>query len=190
MIQVLRCESTGEQCWHVCCGDPFGHRSDIPTTPKTRYGGTMETPRTFLLPSAHGIRDHARVLFRDLARDRGLYLLLLPGLALILLFCYVPMYGVSIAFQEFSIFKGFQDSPWVGLLQFERLFRTPSFPYVIRNTLLISLYKLLFGFPAPIVLALLLNEMRSTFYKRFTQTILYLPYFISWVIMAGLIRPF
>ena len=150
----------------------------------------METPRTFLLPSAHGIRDHARVLFRDLARDRGLYLLLLPGLALILLFCYVPMYGVSIAFQEFSIFKGFQDSPWVGLLQFERLFRTPSFPYVIRNTLLISLYKLLFGFPAPIVLALLLNEMRSTFYKRFTQTILYLPYFISWVIMAGLIQTF
>ena len=115
---------------------------------------------------------------------------MLPGLSLILLFCYVPMYGVSIAFQEFSIFKGFADSPWVGLLQFERLFRTPNFPTVIRNTILISLYKLAFGFPAPIALALLLNEMRSAAYKRFTQTVLYLPYFISWVIMAGLIQTF
>ncbi|MCR2804642.1 ABC transporter permease [Paenibacillus soyae] len=128
--------------------------------------------------------------WKYMKRDKYLYLLMLPGLFLIFLFKYVPMYGIVIAFKDYNILLGVFDSPWVGLDQFERLFRTPDFIQIFRNTFLISLYKLVFGFPAPIILALLLNELRNGFFKRFTQSVLYLPHFLSWVIFTGIIVAF
>lgn len=123
-------------------------------------------------------------------RDRYLYLLLLPGILYFLVFRYIPMYGVVIAFQDFKLSKGIFESQWVGFKQFEMLIQGLSFPGVFKNTVIISLYKLLVGFPAPIILALLLNEVRSRKFKKVTQTIVYLPHFISWVILAGLIATF
>ncbi|WP_035778619.1 ABC transporter permease [Butyrivibrio sp. MC2013] len=121
---------------------------------------------------------------------RYLYLLILPGILYFVIFRYIPMYGVVIAFQDFSINKGIWGSKWVGLEQFRRLFLGLSFPAVFRNTVIISLCKLVMGFPAPIILALLLNEVKSRKFKKITQTIVYLPHFISWVILAGLISMF
>lgn len=127
---------------------------------------------------------------RDIKRDKYLYLLLLPGIICLFIFRYIPMYGVVIAFKEYNIFAGIANSPWVVFLQFERLFRNPEFSRILRNTILISVYKLLWGFPAPIILALLLNELKNQRFKKFTQTVLYLPHFISWVIFAGIIVAF
>lgn len=121
---------------------------------------------------------------------RYLYLLALPGLLYFIIFRYVPMYGVVIAFQDFSINKGIWGSEWVGLEQFRKLFQGLSFASVFKNTVIISLYKLILGFPAPIILALLLNEVKNQRFKKVTQTIVYLPHFISWVILAGLISMF
>ena len=121
---------------------------------------------------------------------RYLYLLIIPGMLYFIVFRYIPMYGVVIAFQNFSISKGIGGSDWVGLRQFVKLFRGISFPSVFRNTIIISLYKLILGFPGPIILALLLNEVRNQKFKKVTQTIVYLPHFISWVILAGLISMF
>jgi ABC-type polysaccharide transport system, permease component len=128
--------------------------------------------------------------WKRIKRDKYLYLLLFPGLFIIFLFKYVPMYGIVIAFKEYNILLGVLDSPWVGFQQFERLFRTPDFMKIFRNTFVISLYKLIFGFPAPIILALLLNELKNGFFKRFTQSVLYLPHFLSWVIFTGIIVAF
>lgn len=121
---------------------------------------------------------------------RYLYLLAFPGLLYFIIFRYIPMYGVVIAFQDFKISKGIWGSEWVGLEQFHKLFRGLSFPSVFKNTVIISLYKLIFGFPAPIILALLLNEVKNQGFKKITQTIVYLPHFISWVILAGLVSMF
>ncbi|QAY68482.1 sugar ABC transporter permease [Paenibacillus protaetiae] len=123
-------------------------------------------------------------------RDKYLYLLLLPGLLLILLFRYVPMYGVVISFQDYNMYKGIGGSEWVGLYQFERLFRSPDFTEVLTNTIVISLYKLAASFSLPIILSLLLNELKSIVFKRFAQSIIYLPHFISWVIFSGIIITF
>ncbi len=128
-----------------------------------------------------------RSLLKDVVRDKYLYLLLLPGLIYILIFKYIPMYGLIIAFKEYNILMGVAKSPWVGFLQFERLFRTPDFAQIFSNTIIISTLKIIWGFPAPIILALLLNELRRMFFKRFTQTVIYLPHFVSWVIFAGII---
>ncbi len=125
-----------------------------------------------------------------LYKYRYLYLLIIPGIIYFIVFRYIPMYGVVIAFQDFSISKGIWNSKWVGLDQFHKLFSGFSFPAVFKNTVIISLYKLVFGFPAPILLALLLNEVKSARFKKITQTIVYLPHFISWVILAGLIAMF
>ncbi|WP_020619227.1 ABC transporter permease subunit [Paenibacillus daejeonensis] len=123
-------------------------------------------------------------------RDRHLYLLLLPGLLLILLFRYAPMYGIVIAFQEYNIFKGIMGSEWVGFAQFARLFRSPDFYEIMRNTVLISLYKLAASFSLPIILSLLLNELKHLVFKRVTQSVIYLPHFVSWVIFSGILISF
>lgn len=122
-------------------------------------------------------------LFRN---NYEMYLLLLPGLAFLLLFKYTPMYGIVIAFQDFNIFDGIKGSAWVGFDQFQKLFHSEEFMQVFRNTLLISFYKIVLLFPVPIVLALFLNEVASMAFKRTVQTIVYLPHFLSWVIIAGL----
>lgn len=119
-------------------------------------------------------------------KDWDLYLMLVPGLLFLFLLKYTPMYGLVIAFQDFSIFRGVGDSPWVGWKHFERLFVNDQFLNVLGNTLIISLYKLIFLFPAPIILAILLNELRKIVFKRIIQSVIYLPHFISWVIISGL----
>ena len=128
-----------------------------------------------------------RGLLSDLIKHYELLLILLPGLAAIIVFNYVPMYGVAIAFQNFKMIDGVFGSPWVGLDVFHRLFSGKDFINVLRNTLTISFLKLICGFPAPIILALLLNEVRSTGYKRIIQTFSYLPHFFSWVVLSGII---
>mgnify|MGYP003291032486 CR=1 FL=1 len=115
-----------------------------------------------------------------------LYLMLLPGLLYFILFRYVPMGGLVIAFKDFSPFKGIWGSPWVGFQQFQKFFDTPDFLRLLRNTLGISLLQLVIYFPAPIILSLLLNEIRHSGYKRTVQTLIYIPHFISWVIVASL----
>ncbi|MBD2872303.1 sugar ABC transporter permease [Paenibacillus sp. IB182493] len=109
-----------------------------------------------------------------------------PGLLWFLLFRYVPVLGSVIAFQDFQIFNGIGDSPWVGFKHFEYIFTYSNLIDVLRNTLLISLYQLVFGFPAPVILALMLNEVRKKWFKRSLQTLFYLPHFISWVIIGGI----
>lgn len=128
-------------------------------------------------------RGRRRKLFRA---NLDLYVLLIPGLAFLLLFKYTPMYGIVIAFQDFNIFDGISGSQWVGLEQFRKLIHSDEFMQVFRNTLLISFYKIFLLFPIPIILALFLNEVGKMWFKRTVQTIVYLPHFLSWVIISGL----
>jgi putative aldouronate transport system permease protein len=120
-----------------------------------------------------------------------LYLLILIPLLTILVYRYIPMLGVIIAFKDYKITKGFMGiftSPWVGFENFRRLFSTPRFFKVLANTLIISTYKIVFTFPAPIIFALLLNELKKKLFKRFVQTVSYLPHFLSVVIVYGIVQ--
>jgi len=125
-------------------------------------------------------------IWKQVVHYRVLYVMMLPGIAYFILFHYVPMYGVTLAFKNFLFMEGISGSPWVGLKHFEKAFSDPYFFQIIRNTLLISLYKLFFGFPVPILFALLLNEVTSLRFKKLVQTASYLPHFISWVVMSGI----
>nr|WP_317891159.1 ABC transporter permease subunit [Paenibacillus oceani] len=119
-------------------------------------------------------------------RDRFLYFLVLPGLLYFIIYKYIPMLGMIIAFQEYSPFLGFTGSEFVGLRHFSRIFSEPEVLRVIWNTLYLSFLQIAFAFPAPIILAVLLNEVRNQLYKRLIQTVVYLPHFLSWVIVVGL----
>lgn len=125
-----------------------------------------------------------------IARSWDLLILLLPALILLLVFAYGPMYGVLMAFKDYSAVKGVWDSPFVGLKHFERFVTANNFPLLLRNTLTISLYALIAGFPLPIFFALLLNKLRSRRFKGFVQTVSYAPYFISTVVLVGMMRIF
>ncbi|MEI6809181.1 MAG: ABC transporter permease subunit [bacterium] len=127
-------------------------------------------------------------IFRTCYRHRYILLMILPPLLLILLFCYVPMYGAVIAFKNFKMSDGIFGSEWTGLETFRRLFLGPDFLRVLGNTLVISILKLLVGFVAPIALALMLNEVRLRRYKLFVQTLSYLPCFFSWIILGGILK--
>ncbi|QTH46722.1 sugar ABC transporter permease [Cohnella sp. LGH] len=118
--------------------------------------------------------------------NRYLYLFVVPGVIWFLIFCYQPMYGVLIAFKDYDILEGVFASEWVGLANFKEFFNSPNFQVILTNSIAISLLKMLFGFPAPIILAILLNEVRNRVFKRVTQTISYLPFFVSWVVVAGI----
>lgn len=129
-------------------------------------------------------------LYQTLRRMRAdivLYMLLFPGVLYFIVFKYMPMYGIIIAFQDYSPFKGIGASEFVGLKHFLRFFEDDEFITVFRNTLLISFYKLLFGFPFPILMALMLNEVRIMAFKRVAQTLFYIPHFFSWVIFGGIV---
>jgi putative aldouronate transport system permease protein len=126
-------------------------------------------------------------LLSHIIKNRYLYFLLVPAFLYYFIFKYVPIYGMVMAFQDFSPAKGFGGSAWVGLEHFHRLFAARDFYRVFRNTLLISFLKLFFGFPIPIILALLLNEVGNYPFKRSVQTIIYLPRFISWIVVAGIV---
>ncbi|MEK3724422.1 ABC transporter permease [Paenibacillus sp. FSL H8-0034] len=125
-------------------------------------------------------------------KNIDLYLMSIPGILFLVVYKFIPLYGLTLAFKDFNLFIGdnivdsVMKSPWVGLKHFERIFHEPAFLQVIANTLMISLYKLLFLFPVPILIALLLNELRLQWMKRWIQTIVYMPHFLSWVIIFGL----
>lgn len=135
-------------------------------------------------------RSYGAMLVRDFKRHKYLYLLGLPVLIYFIVFKYIPMYGVVIAFKNFSPGKGIFGSPWVGLKNIMSFFDSVYAARVIRNTLLINGYGMIFGFPAPIIFALLLNELRSKHFKNVVQTVAYLPYFISLVVVCGIIVEF
>lgn len=123
-------------------------------------------------------------------RNWSLYLLALPVLAFYIIFCYKPMYGAIIAFKRFSPGLGIWGSPWVGLENFHYFFSTPDFARIFSNTLIISLSLLIFGFPSPIILAMLFNEIGNRRFKKLVQTVSYMPHFISIVVICGLIKIF
>lgn len=129
-------------------------------------------------------------LYKDLKRYWGAYLIALPVVLFYILFCYKPMYGLIIAFKDFSPAAGIWGSDWVGFQHFRDFFDSYYFGRVLKNTLIISISSIVFGFPAPIIFALLLNEIRHDKFKRITQTISYMPHFISMVIACGMITMF
>ena len=135
-------------------------------------------------------KPYGRRVLIDIRRDPSLYLMLLPVLIFYLLFCYKPMYGALIAFFDYIPGLPMFRSEFVGLRNFIEFFNNRNFGRLIRNTLTISLATIIFGFPAPIILALLLNELRSKIYTRVVQTISYMPHFISLVVICGMIRNF
>lgn len=119
--------------------------------------------------------------------NRYIVAMLFIGLVYYAVFCYGPMYGIQIAFKDYKFLKGISGSPWIGLENFKMMFGGSGFLEVFKNTVIISFYKIIFGFPAPIILALMLNEVGHNAYKRIIQTISYLPHFISWVIISGIL---
>ncbi|RXZ82015.1 sugar ABC transporter permease [Paenibacillaceae bacterium] len=127
-----------------------------------------------------------RVQLRQLMKYKMLYLLSLPGILYFVVFKYIPLTGSVMAFQEFNLFKGITGSPWVGLEHFQRMFAYSEFLVILRNTLIIAGYDLILAFPIPIILALLINEVRKVFFKRFVQTAIYMPHFLSWIIIGGI----
>ena len=125
-----------------------------------------------------------------LKRNWELYLFVVPALIYLLLYCYYPMYGVQIAFKNFRVTKGITGSEWVGLEHFRKFFSNPSCRALIKNTLVISLYSLVVGFPLPIIFALTLNEVAPGRYKKLVQTVSYAPHFISTVVLVGMLNVF
>ncbi|ARC74818.1 ABC transporter permease [Bacillus licheniformis] len=124
--------------------------------------------------------------WEKLLQQKYLYLMILPGVIYFLLFKYVPMWGIVIAFQDYQPFLGITGREWVGFKHFERLFTEPTFFMLLKNTLILFFLNLVVFFPIPIILALLLNEVRVALFKKFVQTLIYIPHFMSWVIVVSL----
>lgn len=127
---------------------------------------------------------------KNVKRDKALLLIVLPVVIHYLIFVYYPMYGNIIAFKKYSPVKGILGSEWVGFRYFLQFFRSPYFARVLRNTLLISVYSILWGFPIPIIFALMTNDLKHGVYKRVVQAVSYIPYFISTVIICGILVNF
>lgn len=140
--------------------------------------------------SAESVMQYHSSPFKSVTRNWELYLILSPVIIYFIVFHYWPMYGVQIAFKDFMASKGIWDSPWVGFSHFERFFRSYYFLRLIRNTLGISVYSLVVGFPLPIVLALMMNEMKNKFLKKTVQTVTYAPHFLSVVVLTGMVMAF
>lgn len=130
---------------------------------------------------------HKSPFLNNLYRDRYLYMLLLPVLAYYLLFKYGPMYGIIIAFKDFRFVDGILGSKWVGLKHFERLFSNPEFYNILKNTLWLNFCSILFVFPMPIIMAIMINDIYSGAYKKTVQSFLYIPHFISWIVLGKIL---
>lgn len=137
-----------------------------------------------------GERGLARRTLQQMKKSYMLYIFLLPAVIMVAIFCYAPMYGVLMAFQNYSPSKGILGSPWVGFEWFERFFNMPRFWQILGNTLTLSVYSLIVGFPIPIILAVLINSVESNRFRRVTQTVTYMPHFISTVVLVGMITVF
>lgn len=142
----------------------------------------------YLRPSS--IKHMLKGAGKDIRKNWQLHLIILIPVIYMLIFHYYPMYGVQIAFRKFMATKGISGSEWVGMANFERFFASPMFKTVISNTLEISLYQLVAGFPIPVILALAMNNTRNKYYKKTVQMVTYAPYFISTVVMVGIINQF
>ena len=135
----------------------------------------------------NSFQDKVGWYIRHFKREWQIYVMLAPAIIWFIMFLYQPMYGLQIAFKDYSLFKGITGSPWIGFEHFETLFSSDQFMRAVKNTFIISGLTLLFGFPAPIILALMFNEVLNQTFKRTSQTIVYLPHFISTVIIAGIV---
>ncbi len=124
---------------------------------------------------------------KKLKKEWTFHLLLLPSVIMVLIFCYVPMFGIAIGFMDYSPAKGFAKASFVGFKHFQTLFNNPNFILALKNTMIIAGLKIVTGLVVPLILALMMNEVRRNYFKRTVQTLIYLPYFISWVMMAGII---
>lgn len=131
--------------------------------------------------------NRRKQLWKDIKAAKYLYMLIIPVMIYLIIFRYGPMYGIVIAFKDYKIGDGIMGSAWAGLKHFKRLFGSHDFYQILRNSLLLNIYSVVFQFPVPIILALLLNEIRNKFFKKSVQSILYLPHFLSWVILAGIV---
>lgn len=131
--------------------------------------------------------EENRIINGKLKQQLELQSMIIPGLLLIIIFAYIPLCGIVVAFKDYNLYTGIINSPWVGFKHFQAFFSDRNFMLIMRNTLVISMLKLIFGFPAPIILALLLNEVANIRNRRFFQTITYMPHFISWVVVAGML---
>ena len=138
-------------------------------------------------PATIGYKKKRRSLGKRIWDHRYLYLLLLPGIASLIIFHYIPIYGIQIAFRRFRFDLGITGSPWVGLDNIRTMMAHPLFTRAFWNTIIISIGRLVTGFPVPIILVLLINELKSNRFRKVTQTLLFMPHFISWVVVAGLI---
>ncbi len=138
------------------------------------------------LPKSTSYRNVIRTLYRY----RWLYILALPGMLYYMIFHYAPMVGLVIAFKDYNLMKGMWGSSWVGFDNFRTIFSTPDFPLLMKNTLILSVYRILFNMFPDIILALMLNEIRVKWFKKLVQTITYGPHFLSWIIVYGLVFSF
>ncbi|UVI32807.1 ABC transporter permease [Paenibacillus spongiae] len=132
-------------------------------------------------------RDRSRTRWKRIRKNWDLYACLSPGLIYFFIFSYIPMFGLLIAFKDYNIFRGVFDSPWNNFAYFKEMVQLPDFYKIVRNTLMLNVLGLVIGFPAPIILAIMLNEVGSKYFKRISQSLLYLPHFMSWVLMGGMI---
>lgn len=155
---------------------------------KTVPGGRGERKSDRKTEAAHAAHAAKKPggLMKALNDHKVLYLMMLPGVLYFILFRYLPMFGLVIAFKDYNIFKGIWASDWVGLKNFKELIYSPDFWNVTKNTLMISFAKIAIGFPIPIFLAILLNEVKHLKFKKLTQTCIYLPHFLSWVVIGGI----
>lgn len=124
--------------------------------------------------------------WKRVLRNKYIYLMVLPGFLYFIIFKYIPMAGLVIAFQDYQPYKGFLGSEWVGLEHFRRLFTDPGFWQIFKNTLIVFVVNILFYFPIPIILSVMLNEVANGYFKRLVQTIVYIPHFLSWVIIVSI----
>ncbi|MDI4645000.1 ABC transporter permease [Cohnella hashimotonis] len=146
----------------------------------------MKMPSEMAADGSRRPRTYFRTLLKKSWRDRYIFILLLPGLLYFLLFKIIPVFGNVIAFQDYNPFKGMWASDWVGLSNFKRIFEDTDVLRILRNTLFISLMQIIFVFPAPILLAIMLNEVAREKTKRLIQSIIYLPHFFSWVVIVSI----
>jgi len=165
----------------------------VDASPRPRYTGRNPSAasrvfyKELLMPIQRTLAERKRldrVIY--IKRTWMLYVMLILPMAFFVVFRYVPMTNIAIAFKDYNIFQGVWASPWVGGKWFEAAFSSRDFGFALRNTIVLNLLDLVIGFPAPIILAILLNELSFTMYKKFTQTIVYLPHFLSWIIISGI----
>ncbi|WP_136608523.1 ABC transporter permease [Paenibacillus dokdonensis] len=145
---------------------------------------------TAAMPVKPGKRLKQRTGRKSFWRYRWLYLFMVPGIIYYLIYQYVPMLGLVVAFQDYNLLKGVTGSPWVGLDNFRTVFSSPDFPILMKNTLLLSVYRIIFNMLPDLLLALMLNEIRVRWFKKWIQTLTYGPHFLSWIIVYGLVYAF